>query len=274
MKMVLEKIGPERAKELLGKNDMNRTVRRRHVAYLADEMAAGRWKTTTHALGVMADGTLLDGQHRLLAVVASGAEIETWVAYGVEPDVQEVLDNNAPRSVADQLSLIDGLSAAKAKTCVARNLVSIMVGFQTVKLSVAVTRQVVDEFATELDVVLAAVRGFRPAHRGWVVAGLTFALAGAPELEAFVHQVGGGQMLRSSDPAKAVRDWLVNGGPHITNTYRRPAIEALFNAALKARAGKDVTVMRKGPQGLDYFLGSKRTFVGSLKAQLKQQLKR
>ena len=99
----LERVTPEVATTWLARNHHNRNIRSKSVALLARDMAAGNWRFTGEAIKFDTDGTLLDGQHRLMAVVQSGASINMLVIRGLDREAQLVMDSGAKRSAADAL---------------------------------------------------------------------------------------------------------------------------------------------------------------------------
>lgn len=80
-KMVL--ITPESAKELLKLNVSNRPLNRVTVDWYAKQMTNGQWTISGQTISISDKNTLIDGQHRLEAVVKSGKEIMFNVAYNV-----------------------------------------------------------------------------------------------------------------------------------------------------------------------------------------------
>lgn len=105
MSVRVERVDPKRAEELLGRNTHNRNVRGRQITSMAADMRAGKWRLNGEALKFANDGTLLDGQHRLLAVIESGAEIEILVVRGMPRAFQETMDAGSRRTFADVLKL-------------------------------------------------------------------------------------------------------------------------------------------------------------------------
>lgn len=99
----VERVTPAIATAWLASNHGNRNIRSKAVALLARDMAAGDWRFTGEAIKFDADGTLLDGQHRLMAVVQSGAAIDMLIIRGLDRDAQRVMDSGAKRSAADAL---------------------------------------------------------------------------------------------------------------------------------------------------------------------------
>lgn len=79
---VTMRIGPDQAKALLEKlHPMQRSVTRRAVAEYAETMKAGLWTLSPHGIVIDSDGRLVDGQHRMMAVVKSGVTCEFDVCY-------------------------------------------------------------------------------------------------------------------------------------------------------------------------------------------------
>jgi len=104
MKAELKTITPEYAAEMLALNHRNRRLDKRYVARLADDMKRGLWKINGNTICV--NGTLLiDGQHRLQAVVDSGVSINCLVVEGLESDVFDTIDIGKKRSHSDTLEV-------------------------------------------------------------------------------------------------------------------------------------------------------------------------
>lgn len=112
-------VTPEIAARWLKRNTRNRKLRIGTVARYARDMAAGKWQLEGSPIKFAPDGTLLDGQHRLAAVIESGATILTAVAFGIDPAAQDVMDNGRARTTADQLA-IAGEKNASALAAAAR----------------------------------------------------------------------------------------------------------------------------------------------------------
>lgn len=97
-------ITPEWAAQILAhNNNRNRAVSRAHVEFLANEMRQGNWEDTSDTIKFCPDGELLDGQHRLAAVVKTGMSIRAWVAENVPARVFHAIDTNKRRSAGDTL---------------------------------------------------------------------------------------------------------------------------------------------------------------------------
>lgn len=98
-------VTPEIAEEWLRTNTHNRNLRQHHVAALARDMAAGDWQWNGEAIKFSADNVLLDGQHRLTAIAASGATIPMLVIRNVRRSAQATMDAGSSRTAGDALKL-------------------------------------------------------------------------------------------------------------------------------------------------------------------------
>ena len=98
---------PPEAESILSRMTGNRTRRRRHVETLAADMREGRWVDTHEPIAMSVDGNLIDGQHRLAAVVLSGVGQWFWVAvYDThQTAIGLPIDCGARRSTSDLLGL-------------------------------------------------------------------------------------------------------------------------------------------------------------------------
>lgn len=77
MNTAKEFISPESAKQFLQKNISNRSVNHELVNRYARDMQMGEWKLTHQGILLGIDDRVIDGQHRLMAIVKSG--IGQWI---------------------------------------------------------------------------------------------------------------------------------------------------------------------------------------------------
>lgn len=98
-------ITPQSAAEWLKANKNNRPVRRRHVEFLANEILSGNWQVNGQAIVISDQEEVLDGQHRLMAVIEAGQAIQTLVVYGIGREAFKTIDTGAVRSGSDALAL-------------------------------------------------------------------------------------------------------------------------------------------------------------------------
>lgn len=101
-------ISPALAAELLSRSEGNRPVDAGQVAIVAGEIKKGNWQITHQGValdGPLESGSVLDGQHRLHAIIKAGVTIPVLVFENVPRKTFSVLDTGKRRSAADVLSL-------------------------------------------------------------------------------------------------------------------------------------------------------------------------
>lgn len=101
----IERITPAIARQYLGYNVHNRNLRKRVVAAYAEDMENGDWEWNGEAIKFDVHNALLDGQHRLAAIIESGTPIEMMVVRGLPSLTQETMDTGAKRTFGDVLKL-------------------------------------------------------------------------------------------------------------------------------------------------------------------------
>lgn len=98
-------VGPEQAQKWLASNVSNRTVRPSRVRDYAAAMTKGRWMYTADPIRFDEDGRLIDGQHRLMAVVRAGVDVQIQVVRGLDRQAQDAVDTGAARTASDALKV-------------------------------------------------------------------------------------------------------------------------------------------------------------------------
>ncbi len=101
-----ELITPNKALSILQSNTKNRRLKSPHVNLYARDMQSGRWKEdTAEMIKISDEGLVLDGQHRLNAVIESNTAVWFHVAYDVPTEVFDVLDTGSTRSASDAFKI-------------------------------------------------------------------------------------------------------------------------------------------------------------------------
>jgi hypothetical protein len=94
-------VSPEIAGVYLKNNRGNRPLRPSTVRSIAAMMSAGRWTETHQGIAFDVQGRLVDGQHRLHAIIQAGVSIPLLVTRELPANAFEVIDVNTPRRAAD-----------------------------------------------------------------------------------------------------------------------------------------------------------------------------
>lgn len=112
-------ITPTMARELLLANGSNRKLRPNNVDMLAREIRNGRWQLTHQGIALDKDGAILDGQHRLAAIIKADAPVEIMVTRNVPHGAILGVDAGANRTFSDRVHF-EGASYSKAQAAMAR----------------------------------------------------------------------------------------------------------------------------------------------------------
>lgn len=86
-------VTPELALSWLSACKSGRTFSKQRVQKFAVPMRAGQWRLNHNGIAFANDGTLLDGLHRLLAVVSSGKTVPMIVIIDEPVENFHVIDN-------------------------------------------------------------------------------------------------------------------------------------------------------------------------------------
>ena len=107
-------VTPDMALEMLEKNTMNRNIDEKRVRQYAKDMKGGRWQMNGTTIVFSDDGTLLDGQHRLWAVVEADIPIQLLIVYNADKDSIVTLDIGKGRSACNILQIEHSAHSATA----------------------------------------------------------------------------------------------------------------------------------------------------------------
>lgn len=118
-KLQIVAVTPEMAEQWLGKNTQNRNLRKNPVAAMARDMQAGAWHLNGETIKFDSTGKLLDGQHRLHAVILANRTIDLIVITGLESESMSTIDAGAKRKFSDLLQ-IRGESGTYSIAAIAR----------------------------------------------------------------------------------------------------------------------------------------------------------
>lgn len=112
---------PQLAAELLKGNTHNRRLNQATFMRYVEDMVNNRWLFNGVPVIIDTHGRVVDGQHRLHAVIESGVTVPMIIVEGIGMEAQNTIDIGRPRSVADQLA-IEGVGSATIAASVATML--------------------------------------------------------------------------------------------------------------------------------------------------------
>lgn len=115
---------PSQAADVLeNHNDHNLPLRNRLTLRYAADMSKGRWTRNGETVKVADTGTLIDGQHRLAAIVLSQTTQELLTVRGLPMESQRTVDSGRTRHIGTVLTL-DGVRNATTVGSVARRILA------------------------------------------------------------------------------------------------------------------------------------------------------
>lgn len=151
----VETITPEVAKVYLKFNKSNRPVIQSVVDKYARQMLDGEWKLNGEAICFSDGGILLNGQHRLLAILKSNVSIETVVVRGCDSDSFITYDSGRTRKASDIFALAEipnytNISSVVQKYFRLKNYQTVMASNRTKgnNKTIASKKQLLEEYHT------------------------------------------------------------------------------------------------------------------------------
>ncbi len=125
-----EWVDPETATKYMERNfDRNRHLRQNWVVTLTESMKSGEFQPTHQGIAFDTEGQLIDGQHRIQAIINSGIGCWLLVSTNVPRNAVTAMDLHAKRKPADQIHIIDEtISPTSSDVAIARMMKS---GFHT-----------------------------------------------------------------------------------------------------------------------------------------------
>jgi hypothetical protein len=121
-------VGGTLAQQLLDNNiENNRNIRPGKVDQYVRDMLAGHWPITGETIKVDTNGVLIDGQHRLTAVVEAaklrpGFTVPMLIARNIDPAVMPVLDTGLSRGLHDMVRVQIGAAQSNLVAAVVRRV--------------------------------------------------------------------------------------------------------------------------------------------------------
>ena len=105
MKAEFKTVTPAMAEYYLGKNTANRRISERRVRIYERDLLSGNFGTTHQGIAFYNDGSLADGQHRLLAIVKANLPAKLLVVSGIKKEDAIHIDSGRARSMSDSIKI-------------------------------------------------------------------------------------------------------------------------------------------------------------------------
>lgn len=248
-------IDPVIATEILHRNNHNRPISDLTVKRYAQMMRQGKWQFNGEPIIIGEDGSLIDGQHRLKAIIDSKSTQEMIVVKGVSKTAYQTIDIGKKRTGADALATHNKdyrknsavIAAAvhnvkefdedgkwrdeRGKRCSHDELISFVEGNKGLLRSVEFT---------------ASLNGAKKLIPFSALAALHFLFSrrDVNMCESFFHKLNTGENLTKNDPALLLRNRLIEMR-HMGGVFRtREVVPYILKAWEILREGREVTKLR------------------------------
>lgn len=271
-------VTPEIARAWLANNKKNRSLRPATVKQYAQDMSAGQWLVTHQGVAFNDRQELIDGQHRLSAVVESGTEVTMLVVLGLASQpkgkkltTMDAVDCGMTRTLADQLHLQhDMQNAAKIAGCCRTLAVILTDGGLRGKMTMPKTLSIIEVYRPGLQFAITNRSTSKGLRHTAVLAMMTLIWtvnesAAAP----FYRCLTTGENLTADSPILHLRNWLIEGGADQINKYSRleycaQSIAHAFKLFAEKKSAKAWSHSKEALRELLAWQGDRVTLVKSL----------
>lgn len=217
VRVALLTVTPEKARQWLKRNENNRSLSKHYVSRYASLMRDGEWMISPDAIAFDTEGRLINGQHRLTAVIQADAAHDFIVARGLDPKVFLATDGGKKRQAADALD-IEGYANYSNLAAVARRVVLFEQGRLDNSIGDVETHEIVSavkRLDPSLPEAVNTSLKYRSDIQGWLspsnLGFVYFVMQHRDEelADEFLYKVATGLKIeREKDPARLLRDRL------------------------------------------------------------------
>lgn len=247
----IETITPDQARELLKNNAGNRRIREAWVEALSKLMLSGAFTVTHQGIAIGNNGVVLDGQHRLLAIVRAGRPCRIMVTRGMDKEKFKWIDAGKSRSAPDRIHLVSdqGINA------VACSITAFYLRCAQGKQS-PTTTEIEDVFLDLTDSILFAAAAWlnpvKSVTKRAVGAALACYHSKHPiEASAFCESYMTGAMLAEGNPVLTLREAISSNRARSEHDQYWKAIAAM-RAHLDKRNIRNLSAATADFQGNEY----------------------
>lgn len=235
----LETVTPALAADLLRNNSHNRPLRKSLVSQFARDMESGQWQVNGEAIQISVTGRVLNGQHRLTAIVSANVPVQMLVVRNVPDDSFSTIDTGMKRTVGQILGMKDVknssvvASAARWILMIERMINST----NDMAVSIISAPQIMDCIAQH-----PSIHHYAALHAGssnlkslipsacHAVHVLGAEKYGQDNVDDWIDSIGSGANIGKGDPAYMLRERL------IANSSRISRLSTIVIVALTAKA--------------------------------------
>lgn len=247
-------VTPEEAGLWLLKNISNRPISEYNIQYLLDQMRRKKWEISTDAIGFDTEGNLINGQHRLMALIRYNKPLEMLVGWGYKREAFNVIDTGRIRTAGDVLGA-NGVSNPNAKSAIAKFVMEFRKNHfydRDSKKKSGISNADVLKFVQENpeiheihDITLKHCRKFKPIENRFI-AGLywIFRDIDKPTADNFIELYGSGAGMAVDNPIFVLRSKLISDIQSIKKYPTKDKVAWIILAWNAYRRGRKIKSIR------------------------------
>lgn len=275
MKARVEKVSPSLARKWLERSEgfQQRGIRKKRVEKLVHAILSDQWQVTHQGIAINEDGVVIDGQHRLHAIIQADQTVEMLIMRGVSTDVFHSIDTGASRTPSDSLK-IAGFSDTNVLAAVVRSILVYdqVVGTTANEWATLDRRTTTSDILDYLDDPDRKEQAVNACKVGRMIAGNVSRFGSTTPIAAvqlilnthptdigpdtaaeFNARLMDGVLLGPRSPILALRRWLVSdtGYVNVSGSIRRPVTIAVIIKAMNDYAlgiERSLSIFRYGKE--------------------------
>jgi len=264
----LQIFDPELAQYELDKMGKNRALRKSSISHMVQDMSSNKWHLTPQGIIFNEDNILIDGQHRLTAIVKSGIPQELMVTRNNPRVNQPFIDLTNKRTTKDVYTLDSNSHGRYANKLVTVSRFTLFgpkaahaAGYQMQIRDPEVAKFIIDNEELMTSYVKAfSVADFRGVFSGgWVAAFVTAALIyGRDEIDQLVYRLSNLEWDDKKDPLRALFRFLRNKGGRtaksspLNNKWSRKSYLAATTGIISSLSNKKISIIRSRHNQKDF----------------------
>lgn len=262
MESKLQTITPAMAQKMLDDGNVNnRKLSVRRAKVLGDAILRGEWKINGDSIRFSETGRLLDGQHRLTAVVISGEPIETIVVTGLDENSFDTIDTGGRARTQGDILYTHGVKNANAVASVVskafrwKNNGNPVFGSPEAKPTISQTRDFYTQNKSIIDKSVEVCQGkwLRKYGPLSVIAFVCFAIIksdGEEDALNFMYGLETGACSNEKSPVLMLRDRLMEAKlDKKVNMSEKYKIALIFKAYKLHKKGSTVKTLKVRTEG-------------------------
>lgn len=253
-----EDITPKAAHDYLSRSVGNRALNTNYVLSLAVAMESGRWTPEASEIVLDESGALIDGHHRLHAVVALDSTVKMLVKRGVPKAARGVIDTGRPRSMNDLFTMFrPGATNVTLRRAALNTCVALLASWRRPPLIRTLDAFDAWEtvFASGIDTILPMFASVSTTLRsGLSIGAFAFAHKTDPKrVETFVTSVIDGVGLERGSAALTLRNMLTGQSSRTTGHDRAKVSRKILSGVYADLKGLPWAKAQDGAAGVEFF---------------------